>query len=258
MSSIHNKDIFEPRAVAFLDVLGFKELINVVEKDPSKRTSFFSLFTILDSHARFNNQSLDSSVPDDVKPKYIFISDSIIFSVPLECKKPGGRTPYDGLWIVIAKCIEIAHKLLEMGVLVRGGISLGPVWHTEHNIFGTGYISACQTELKANSPRILLSPSAQAHWAKKQQSFHMDLCTEKNGEVHVNGLHPTYISATHVHGRVEGAFHTYRTWIVTRLNDLPVGSSPWMKWWWMAGAYNDAVTAHGVNSPLIDLEWTFS
>jgi hypothetical protein len=256
MLNFHSEDMFQPRAVAFLDVLGFKELINVVEKDASKRGPFFSLFTILDSHARFNNQTLAPSLPDVVKPKYIFISDSIIFSVPLEYPKAGGGIPYDGLWIVIAKSIEIAHKLLEMGVLVRGGISVGPVWHTDRNIFGNGYVSAYQTEAKAGSPRILLSPEAKAHWEKNQLRFQTELCIQRKGEVYVNSLHAEYITGTNVHGRIDSAFKQYRAWIVTRLNDLPVGSSPWMKWWWIAEAYNDALALHGVTSPPIDRDWS--
>jgi hypothetical protein len=101
----------------------------------------------------FNNETLDAAVPDAVKPKYLFISDSIIYSVPLTCPKQGGSS-YDGLSIVVAKTIEISHKLMLMGYLVRGGISVGPVWHTARNI-----ALVCLAGRKARAPPRALTSS---------------------------------------------------------------------------------------------------
>jgi hypothetical protein len=155
--------MFQPHAVAFLDVLGFKELIYQAEKDASKRFPFFNIFTMLDSHARFDNDKIDKSVPEGIKPFYIFISDSIIISVPLQHPKASGGN-YDGLSIVVAKSIQIAHKALQSGFILRGGISVGPVWQLEKNIYGSGYIEAYLTETKAKDPKLLLSGDAKKHW----------------------------------------------------------------------------------------------
>src|SRR5690606_1827310 len=53
-----------------------------------------------------------------------------------------------------------------MGFLVRGGISVGPVYSYEKNIFGSGYINAYLTEQKANNPKILLTRDAKRHYEK--------------------------------------------------------------------------------------------
>ena len=111
-------DVFKKRAVAFLDILGFKEITKQAEQKPDHLDRLCELRAILDDHVRFNNATLDDTVPDEVKPLYIFISDSIILSVPLRHDK------YDGLAIVIIKSIEIAHKLFELGYLLRGGINV--------------------------------------------------------------------------------------------------------------------------------------
>lgn len=245
-------DLFAQRAVAFIDILGFKNLICTVEKDPSKRGPFFSLFTVLDGHSRFNNQALDASVPDEVKPKYLFISDSIIFSAPLEYPMAGGGS-YNGLGIVIAKAIEIAHKLLLMGTMVRGGISVGPVWQSERNIFGSGYIEAYNLEQTAGGPRIVLSSTAEAYWRKSLHAPSTTMCLPDGGQLILDTLHPEYVLRTDIYGKLEGDFGQYRAWIITRLNDLPAGSSPWKKWRWMASAYNNALARHGVGAKLIDL-----
>ena len=68
---------FTDRAVAFLDVLGFKHLIEEAESNPSS-LKLDGLITVLESHVKFDNQSINSNVPAEVHPKYIFISDSII------------------------------------------------------------------------------------------------------------------------------------------------------------------------------------
>ena|SRR5271157_4246405 len=109
---------FSDRAVAFLDVLGFKRLIEDAEASPAGFSKLVGLKTVLEGHVRFDNDTLAPTVPMDVHPKYIFISDSIIMSAPLQHGK------YDGLDIVVLKCIEVAQKLLESGHLLRGGISV--------------------------------------------------------------------------------------------------------------------------------------
>jgi hypothetical protein len=244
-------DLFQQRAVAFVDVLGFKDLISKVENDSSKRGPFFSLFTVLDNHARFSNQALSASVPDAVRPKYLFISDSIIFSVPLSHRTDEGKT-YDGLSIVVAKSIEISHKLLQMGFLVRGAISVGPVWHTDRNIFGSGYIEAWQLEQSAGGPRILLSPAAMGHWEKVfHASFPTTMCIPDGPDLIVDTLHPEYVAGTDIHGKLEGDFQQYRAWITTRLDDLTPGSSPWKKWNWMKNAYNNALVRYGIGATSI-------
>ncbi len=48
---------FTDRAVAFLDVLGFKELIKEAESNPSS-LKLDGLITVLESHVKFDNESL--------------------------------------------------------------------------------------------------------------------------------------------------------------------------------------------------------
>jgi hypothetical protein len=74
---------FEERAVAFLDVIGFTRLIQEAETMPHKQPELFGIISVFDGHVKFDNDSVSAEVPDPVKPKYIFVSDSIIFSAPL-------------------------------------------------------------------------------------------------------------------------------------------------------------------------------
>jgi hypothetical protein len=234
---------FTERAVVFLDVLGFSRLIEDAEHRPDKRDELFGIFSVLDSHVKFDNQMLSAEVPDDVKPKYIFISDSIIFSVPLLHGK------YDGLAIVVAKTIQIAHKMLQIGYLLQGGINIGSVWHTASNVFGTGYIEAWRTQESANHPRVVLTKQARAHWEEKLEPIIGELCLrDTDDELIADTLNPYYLGAvTQIHHGIEQQFDAYRVRIRQQQEAFAPGSSPRQKWDWAASFFNAAITRHGVN-----------
>lgn len=237
--------VFEKRAVAFLDILGFTVLTKEAEKNSDRFNDLFGLRTILDSHVRFDNASLAPSVPDKMKPRYIFISDSIIMSAPLDYYE------YNGLAIIVIKAIEIAHKLLEFGYLLRGGISIGSVWHDDSNIFGTGYIDAFNAEKIANYPRIILTEEAKQHFNKStlgdMKLSHYGLCSEHNDAMVVDTLHPLYSRNTLAGIPYEDTFNQYRAHILNNLQTKAPGSSERGKWEWMAAFFNRAVSQHGVN-----------
>ncbi len=240
---------FQERVAVFIDVLGFSNLITEAERRPDKRDELFSIFTVLDAHVRFDNQNVSAEVPEDAKPRYIFISDSLIFSVPL---LPG---KYDGLAIAVAKTIQIAHKLLECGYLIQGGVNVGPVWHTASNIFGTGYIQAWRTQETQRHPRVVLTQSARAHWTANLQNLVGGLCLNNDNELIVNTLDPYYLrGAAEIHGGIEQAFLAYRNRILQNLAALPPDQSPYQKWLWFSDFFNSAVQRHGINVPHIQVQ----
>ena len=233
---------FSERAVAFLDVLGFSQLIQEAERLPHKRDELFGIITTLDAHARFNNNAVSSEVPNDAKPKYIFISDSIIFSTPLQHGK------YEGLAVLVAKSIQIAHKLRGQGYLLQGAISVGSVWHMPTNIFGTGYIDAWRAQESLECPHVILTETAATYWNDKLKPLIGNLCLPvENGQWMLDLLDPYYIQGNgQIHGVIDQTFAQYRAIIVQRLAEFKKGSSPDRKWRWMATFFNDAIKRHGI------------
>jgi hypothetical protein len=239
---------FEERAVAFLDVLGFTRLIQDAETLPHKLPELLGIIGVLDGHVKFDNQNVSVEVPDQVKPKYIFISDSLIFSAPLRHDK------YDGLAIVVAKTIQIAHKLLQMSYLLQGGINVGSVWHTGSNIFGTGYIKAYLTQDGLTHPQVVLTDEAEAHWQNNLASTLGELCfSDADGKLNVDILNPNYLDSTltRMHGGIENQFLAYRAWITTQQARFAARSSPRMKWDWAAEYFNATLRRHSINVPPI-------
>jgi hypothetical protein len=135
------------------------------------------------------------------------------------------------LGLLVAKTTQIAHKVLEIGFLLQGALSVGPVWHTATNIFGSAHMEAWRTQDNLAHPKVALTPAAQQHWTSRLQDIVGNLClSEQDGSLIVDTLNPFYIRGTEVHGRMEQVFRSYRLTIQAQLGSFEAGSSPRQKW----------------------------
>jgi hypothetical protein len=151
---------FEERAVAFIDVLGFKTLVGKSVKESQSLDQLERLIKLLSSAVHELNAAVSPHVSDHLIPKHLYISDCIILSAPI---KDSERRSYSGVDLLVMRSIQISQLFLEAGYLVRGGISVGQVWHTASNIVGPAYQDAFDLERKADLPRIILSDAAKTH-----------------------------------------------------------------------------------------------
>lgn len=217
---------FEDRAVAFLDVLGFKQFVDAAGQSQHKYTELESLIDVLESAVPKLNETVDHTVPRDLIPKHLYISDSIILSAPLTSSQ---MPSYCGLSILVMRVIQISHILLSKGYLLRGGISVGPVWHTDSNIVGPAYQEAYQIETKTLVPRVELSSKAKNHWASTEDSS-STMCIEYMNRFIVNVLHDYYIQ-DNSHGAAERALENYSRIIESNLRANHPERVRY-KWWW--------------------------
>lgn len=230
--------IFEQRCVAFLDVLGFKRLVQEAESSPAGLMRLLSLKNVLDNHVRWDNFALAPTVALHHRPKYIFISDSIILS---------SIDDDTGRGAVVAKCIEIGSKLLEMGFLLRGAIARGSVWHDASNVIGTGYIEAYQLKsTQAIEPRIILSEAMADAWKASPQAPSTMVLLDEDGRLYCNILHPHYVRGAEMHGRIESYFDQVKAWISVQ-TDAEIADGARRKWLKMREYYDRAVSAAGLH-----------
>jgi hypothetical protein len=110
---------FENRAVAFIDVLGFKSIVCDATQDEHRLNELKDLIDVLESAVPNLNGQVNSSVSKNLIPMHIYISDSIILSAPLESDEN------HGLSTLVMRVIQISHILFSKGYLIRGGISIG-------------------------------------------------------------------------------------------------------------------------------------
>lgn len=237
--------MFAIRAVAFLDILGFKNLITQAEREPAGLQRLRMLEQVIESHVRYDNANVSRSVPVFMHPKYLFISDSIILSAPIK------HEGYDGLDVIVVKTIQIAQKVLELGHLIRGGIAVGSVWHEDRNIYGSGYIDAFLSEQNAIHPRVVLSTTATAEWNKSGRAV-PELCIGDGKSQIVDILHAGYYRTNNTGITMEQYIEPLRVHIENNLRDLPLGSEPRSKWEWMAGFYNLSLKRHDLGNSRFD------
>ena|ERR1700722_18521796 len=151
---------FSLRAVAFLDILGFKELVLDAHASASGLKRLSRLIQKLRSNAPLN-RVVNSGAPRALHPLSLEVSDSIILSTPLTHPD---HPSYCGLAILVMRCAQIAAILLEEGYLLTGAINIGSIQHTGRNIVGNAYQHAYANQSAVGSPAIILCPDAAAAW----------------------------------------------------------------------------------------------
>lgn len=227
---------FEERAVAFVDVLGFKELVEKAAESNEALNRLSNLVAILEGVVPKLNETVDRSIPNHLVPRHNCISDCIILSAPLSDEN---SKSYNGLEVVIMRVIQLTHFFLNAGYLVRGGISVGKVWHTDSNIVGPAYQEAYLLEANGNEPMVVLSDAASEfpRWGSR-------MCLEYNGKVFVNGLHDFYMPGNTKHGVIEAAYSNYEK-IAKDALDSKLPAKVKNKWSWFK-AYLDSESKEGM------------
>lgn len=127
---------YQNRLVAFIDILGFKNIVYASDTKPiTKYFDFvFNTFSKVSKNSNFN---------------YHLISDSIVVSTNLS---------KENLILVSRTLCILQYRLLAQGILVRGAISYGQLYlnKAKNIIVGTGLINAYNLEQQANYPRIII------------------------------------------------------------------------------------------------------
>lgn len=157
---------YENRLIAFIDILGFKEIVRSSEKDSSKIEFLYSVLDYLKSWGIPENWNLQLvEIEEDAQKRGIenfdirgktnttAFSDSIVVSVKVE------NNVNEMTSTLIVNLAYIGAILFEKGILFRGGITIGNLIHNEKGtVFGQGLIEAYQLETNsAKFPRIILS-----------------------------------------------------------------------------------------------------
>lgn len=218
---------FEDRAVAFIDVLGFRNIVHAAGQGGSAHTELETLIELLETAVPNLDGTVDHKVPKDLIPKHIYVSDSIILSAPLTSPQVHS---YRGLSVLVMRVIQISHLLLSKGYLLRGGISVGSVWQTDSNIVGPAYQEAYQIETKTLAPRVELSPDAKSYWISTEGNSNR-MCVDYMNRFMVNGTHDHYIHDKS-HGAAKRVFENYMRIIDINLGATNHPESIRYKWWW--------------------------
>jgi hypothetical protein len=137
---------YENKIVCFIDILGFRNLVNDTEKDPQK------VYDILSDIRTAITDWSKVAISQNIDLKITQFSDSIVFSF----------NPVKHYFMTFHFFKELSvNMVLKHGVIFRGGITYGKIHHDNELVFGPGMIQAYDLESKiASVPRIIIDKAA--------------------------------------------------------------------------------------------------
>lgn len=158
--------IYEDRIVFFFDILGFRNLVNGIKK-PTKDNS-----EEIKAKLEFISHFYKDEIDDDLfkSKKITFFSDSVIISFK--------ESETDQFFGLLSHLQILLVNLAIRGVLMRGAITYGKLYHDDSFLFGPAFIEAYDKETKmAIYPRIIcdLDMLLLNHGAKTARDFKADL-----------------------------------------------------------------------------------
>ncbi|VVE33968.1 hypothetical protein [Pandoraea sputorum] len=158
------------RVVAFVDVLGFKEIISQSAKEPDLVRRIHHALTV-DNQAWaevFAREAGLEGSDAEFDERMSTFSDCVVISVKPEIPAIG---------MLIYTVYKICRQLLQQGFLSRGGIAMGDLYHDKPStggsmaptmVFGPAFVKAYQFEsTHADGPRVILENSVRSHIRKK-------------------------------------------------------------------------------------------
>lgn len=136
------------RIVAFVDILGFKNLVNESLYSSEAAERIYKALQLI--YGRKQDNEADSFMGMQKYGVEVSVfSDSIVISYPLN---------YDGgLFFILLDVIHLQLELACLGILIRGGIAIGLLYHNGQIVYGPAMNQAYLLESRyAVYPRIIL------------------------------------------------------------------------------------------------------
>lgn len=158
MTKIPKKPVaYEERLCLFLDILGFKQHVEESAKDELKGPGSSMLpFTVSRIHyalsaisRAMNFGAEDLTLSPQTSRQVTQFSDSIVVSYKLDEKSAVFGMLYDIYLLQI--------ELIQHGILIRGAIAAGKLFHDQSLVFGPALVEAAELEKMALYPRVILS-----------------------------------------------------------------------------------------------------
>lgn len=149
--------VFKEKVIAFIDIIGFKDLVKKSDKGEGK--SLNEILEILDIFKVRSNTVCPNSKPksDDLDFVITQITDCTIISAELSDA---------GIVNLIEHCRNITSKFMHSGIMCRGFITIGNIYHAKNQVIGTGY-----QEAYAGEPEVVAFGEVAENGEKEKTPF---------------------------------------------------------------------------------------
>jgi hypothetical protein len=226
-------DNYKDRYVAFIDLLGFKNLIIQSEKSPDHRKFLHQILDIVrDTLCRNDSPKLGSN--------FTYFSDCIVVTTE--------RT-FEGLLDIFQSISILSFNLLQYDILIRGGLTCGGTHHGQDFVYGTAVNRAHEIESAlAKNPMTMLSEEVIQDAMSYDPMIKRYLVTDPSNKYFVHYLlqfaeyRPTPIYPGLV--LLEDPAQRVIDYICQRLNtatDSPLDKAKWVQEYW-----NSTVAIQGI------------
>jgi len=236
-----NNEKYEYRLVAFIDLLGFKELVSTFGAQPFAFKCTLNILKALDAQ-----KQMVYGFPKelDVQMEYTVFSDSIVLS---------SRIPQDPVNTSLFQVAFACGLLLRSGIFARGAIVDGYLYHKSNLILGQGMVDAYTQEItNAIYPRIIVSPNIIDRYFKeiqtsplkeKIQSWSNTLIRKDADRIYYLDILQSIPSTLFKDGFIPFLETTQKT-VIDKLKEFKGDEKAFQKYEWFRKYYNAVLSEH--------------
>ena len=159
---LREKDIAaDVRIVAWIDILGFSQMIQHARTDSEMRAAYHKLLFVQEQFGSVT-ASEDPDTTQEVNVNYgravVALSDGLVVTASLNARARQMMTPYDLLMSFIGEILEAQAQCAANGIFLRGGISIGPYYYDNDVLLSPALIRAYKLETeRASYPAIIIN-----------------------------------------------------------------------------------------------------
>jgi hypothetical protein len=196
-------DIYSNRLIAFVDILGFSAEIKNPKRSQEDEERILEVLKLIHS-LKVNNYGSTFMNMQEFGVEIITFSDSAVISCPAE---------RDNLFFLLIKLIHLQMELIPFGILLRGAITIGELYHERDIVFGPAMIEAYEMENKvAVYPRIIINENAISQYVEYASDDEDDLQDLENLiKKDKDGI--WFIDILRQQEEIDGSFYNYIKWL---------------------------------------------
>jgi len=158
--------LYEKRLVAYLDILGWSEACKVeTDRVATAAKAIHDAANDYSTETKDRIVRLSDEIKGETNPMYMAVqagafSDNYVLSMPVGF---GFR--------ILQSAAALSIKLLQLGFLTRGGVTIGEIYHRDNVVFGPALIEAVALEKEAHYPRLLCSDNLLSQLGTKTADY---------------------------------------------------------------------------------------
>lgn len=142
---------FKDKFIAFIDILGFKDMVEATENGVGR--SFDEIQALLTELGREKDKDFFAEYGPQICPESAHARKDLDFQITQvsDCAIASCEVSPAGAINIINHCWGAAIVLLTKGILIRGYITRGSIYHHANQFMGTGYHAAYEREANVTS-----------------------------------------------------------------------------------------------------------